>query len=371
MNASRLSQFSRRFSAPLLAGGLLAVSFIFSVVGCGSGSGTGVSALPVPGAAGSTNSNLAAFVGRTYAGQIALTDGQIGTVSVVVAAGGTASGTLEINDLTRKATTQAAKSRLIIATPFLSGTFDPATGAINLSGSYTVNGQVIPISIVGTLPTPPSVTGGSYSVTINGQTFSSTFGSTTGTNPTPSATPTPNPSGSPTPSPSASPAPASGAVQFAVVSQDANCNFVDPGINSWTIQRANFSLVPGSLYQLTSVIQGTNKSGGSFTVGWQRLKATTLVPETFTFVPVPQIGAFGDDFQGILQTGVTTVINGASVGAWRPTGGQLVVQSVNGSMVTVHGEKVEFSPTTGLGINRATGKFIADFTVTYDKVTGL
>ena len=201
------------FAAPLLAGAVVA-SLIFAAAGCG-GSGTSAGNLPLPG--GSSGGAVSAFVGRTYTSQVTLTDGQIGTLTATVAADNTASGTFEINDPTRKVSPASpaspVKSRLVIATPFLSGTFDPATGAISLSGSYTVGGQTIPISVIGTLPIPPATSGGSLTTTINGQSYTSSFGSTvTNPTPSPSATPTPNPSATPTPSPSPSATPAPGAV---------------------------------------------------------------------------------------------------------------------------------------------------------------
>ena len=200
--------FGKSFAAPLAG---IALFTFFALAGCGSGSGTSPAPgnVSLPGGGG-----LASFLGRTYSSQIVLANGEIGTLSVSVAADSTASGTFEINDLGRKVgPSKPAQGRLVIATPFLSGTFDPATGAINLGGSYTVNGQVIPIRVVGTLPLPPSASGGSYTVTVNGQAYTSAFGSTGGsTTPTPAPSATPNPNPTPGPTPSGNPTPAPGAV---------------------------------------------------------------------------------------------------------------------------------------------------------------
>lgn len=185
--------------APLLMAAVSAVWMTYAVSGCGSGGGVS----PTPGlpTLASLTAASSSFAGRSYASQIALANGQVGNLNVAIAANNTVSGTLQIVDPSR-----AAKTRLVIAMPFLSGTFDPATGAINLSGSYSLNGQTIPISITGTLPTPPSLSGGSVTISINGQSHTSTFGGGgTTTNPTPS--PSPSASASPSPSPSSSPAP--------------------------------------------------------------------------------------------------------------------------------------------------------------------
>ncbi len=374
----------RSAATPLFLTGSIATALVFAATGCGSGGGNSPAAngsavsLPVSSLPATSASAAAAYAGRSYSGSFTLANGQTGNVTVLTSGTGAASGRLEIVDPTRKAT---AKTRIVIATPFLSGTFDPTTGAISLTGSYVdANGQTIPISITGTLPVPPSTTGGSLTVTVNGQSYTTTFGGGT-TNPTPtpspsgSATPNPTPSASasptPSPSPTPTPSPASGAVQFTLVSKSADCNFADPGISGFSIVDARYANAAGQLYQFTSTIQGANRNTGSFTLGWQlHHSGGNFVPETFTFVSEPQIGPFGDDFQGILQTGVTIQTGALSVGAWRPTGGTLTVVSVNGKKVTVHGEKVEFTPTPSPGTN-GKGSFIADFTVTYDSVSGL
>ncbi len=213
----------RLAAVPLVVAGATASLLVFASVGCGSGGGTS----PAPGyPTGLAVSSL--YSGKAYTGQVSLENGQVGNVSVTVS-GTTASGTLEIVDPSRKAT---AKSRIVIATPFLSGTFDPLTGAINLSGSYTgPNGQTVTLSITGTLPVPPSTTGGSVTVTLNGQSYTTTFGGN-GTNPTPtpsgSASPSPTPSASPSASPSPSPlaSPPAG-VPFALVGGTAAYTFSD------------------------------------------------------------------------------------------------------------------------------------------------
>ena len=214
MNFTSRSRSRLTFVRPLFFAGTAASLMVFAAVGCGSGGGSA----PVGGGSILSSAPVVGYLGRLYSSQVALANGQVGTLTLTVAGNNTASGSLQIDDPSRGV--KPAKSRFVIATPSLSGTFDPATGAINLTGSYTLNGQTIPISIVGTLPTPPSLVGGSLTVTIDGQSYSSTFGGTGGgtTNPTSSpspsasASPLPNPSATPNPTPSATPTPAPGAV---------------------------------------------------------------------------------------------------------------------------------------------------------------
>ena len=60
-------------------------------------------------------------------------------------------------------------------------------------------------------------------------------------------------------------------------------------------------------------------------------------------------------------------------GSWQPAGGRLVVESVVGKQVTLRGENVVFTPSTGAGRddNPAVGTFTANFRVTFDNVNGL
>ena len=326
-----------------------------TLTGCGGSSASYVQ----PGG----SANQPNFAGRSYASAVTLANGQTGALLVSTNADGTATGTFTIDD--------GAPSRVVIATPLLSGTFDPVTGAFNLSGAYVFNGQNIPISITGTLPVPPSVTGGTITVTTGGESYTSTF--TTGPLPTPGPTPTPgtspSPSPSPSPTPTTSPSPGTGAFTFQLVSKSADCNFSDAGYANLPVKSAKLTGgASAGLYLFTGRLESGNTS---FQISWQRLNATNgLVPEAFTFVPNPAIGAFGDEFQGILGTAAIIPIGSLSAGAWSPTGGRLIVESVSGQTVRVRGENVEFTPNRFNAIS-AKGTFIANFTATFDNVSGL
>lgn len=323
----------------------------------------GIGTLTLTGCGGSSSSfvqpgggsgNLPSFGGRSYESTVRLANGQTGALRLSTNPNGTATGTFAIDD--------GVTSRLVIATPLLSGTFDPVTGGFNLSGAYAFNGQNFPISLSGTLPIPPSQTGGAITVVVNGETYTSSF--STAPLPSPGVTPTP---GSPIPSPSASPS--TGALRFQLVSKSADCNFSEAGFTGLPVESATLS---GGASAGLYLFAGTLKSGNtSLNISWQRLNAPNgLVPETFTFVPNPEIGPFGDDFQGVLGTAAIHQIGQLSVGAWSPTGGNLIVESVVGKTVRVRGENVEFSPNRFNAIS-AKGTFRANFTVTFDNVSGL
>ncbi len=316
-----------------------------TLTGCGGSSASFVQ----PGGSG----NQPSFASRTYASSVTLANGQTGALSVSTNADGTATGTLTIDD--------NMPSRVVIATPLLSGTFDPATGAISLTGAYVFNGQTFPISITGTLPVPPSVTGGTITVTTGGESFTSTF--TTPPQPTPGPTPTPGAS------PSPGPGPGTGAATFQLVSKTADCNVSEAGFASLTVKSATLS---GGASAGLYLFSGRLESGGtSVQISWQRLNAVNgLVPEAFTFVSSPEIGPFGDEFQGILGSVAITPIGQLSAGAWSPTGGRLIVESVSGKTVRVRGENVEFTPNRFNAIS-ARGAFVANFTATFDNVAGL
>lgn len=161
---------ARASSAVLALAAVLPLA-AFGLAGCGSDSGTS----PLTSGLGSGNNgggDDSAFTGRSYTSTLDLNDGQKGTLDMTVAADGTASGTLKIEDPSR-----AAVSRLVIATPIVSGTVDPDTGAINLTGGYTLNGRDFPISITGTLPNTSggAVTGGTLNLNLGGFTYTSNW----------------------------------------------------------------------------------------------------------------------------------------------------------------------------------------------------
>ena len=234
----------------ILAASLSVLTLVGStaiLTGCGSG-GTTVAANLAP---------TAAYAGSTLTSRVALANGQSGDLTLKLGTGNAATATMTITGPAARAQSRQTGGVIVIATPILSGTYDPSTGALNLTGSYTVNGQVYNISITGTLPVPPSTTGGSITVTVNGQSYTSTFGSLTaptptpGTTPTPSATPTPVATPSATPTPAATPTPgmrnqlvvtadnggATNAQLSPLVEGEVTANFypVTPGVNFVTV----------------------------------------------------------------------------------------------------------------------------------------
>lgn len=345
--------------APLLFAGAVTSSLMFAAVGCGSGGGTSPTpGLPLLSAAASS---AASFAGRSYASQIALANGEIGNLSLTTAAsnGNTASGTLQIVDPTR-----GTKSRLVIATPFLSGTFDPATGAINLTGSYTVNGQTIPIRIVGTLPPPPSTTGGSLTTTIGGQSYTSTFGGTTGTNPTPSpsasASPSPSPSASPTPSPSASASPSPNPSPSAPPVTVTGQRFVGT-ISAQTADYSGASSailaseLASSVFVNTSALVtptftqkrtgGTGETTVQFTLGTPGASATApIAPGTY---PIGQTS-------GIFAT---AFYNEGAANGWKAVSGDIIVDTVAGDVMTFRFVNVRMMFSRSFGSTTAQGSF--------------
>ena len=323
--------------------------------------------IPLAGCGGGSVSSIQSgaqlsFAGRSYASVLTLAAGQTGTLALSTSTDGTVSGTFSIDDSNVAA---GQRSRLVIATPLLSGTFNPVTGAFNLSGAYIFNGRSIPISVQGIFPIPPATTGGSITVTTEGHNYSSTFGAGVPVTPTPGPSATPLP----TPSPTASPNPGGTNFRFTLVSKSADCNFSDAGFTSLQFKEAK--LTGGSSLGLYAFNSKLTTGNTTVLIGWQRLHASSgLIPESFTYVPTPAIGAFGDDFQGILQTAIVIPVGTLSAGAWSPTGGRLIVESVVGKTVHVRGENVEFSPNRFNAIS-AKGTFTANFDATFENVEGL
>lgn len=162
----RRSATGRRNTLRLLAATATAGTLALSVLlaGCGGGTNDAVSNL-APG----QNSGGANFAGRSYQSVVTLGEARKGTLDLSVAADGTANGTIKVEE--------TATRQVAIGTFPLSGLVDLLTGALNLTGSYTVDGQTFPLSIQGTLPTL-GTTGGTVKITVNGQTFTSTFSGT-------------------------------------------------------------------------------------------------------------------------------------------------------------------------------------------------
>ena len=94
-------------------------------------------------------------------------DLQVSTAAV----GSAATGTLTLTDPTRDVKAAATRSRVIIATPNCTGTYDPKTGALNLTGSYEYPaGTKHTFTVTGTLPVAPSYKG-AITITIDGTAY--------------------------------------------------------------------------------------------------------------------------------------------------------------------------------------------------------
>ena len=327
-----------------LTGGLLA--------GCGSGGGTAPSSPLYTNLLGNGGSGATTFAGRSYQSTVALADGQVGNLTVTTSASGNAaSGTLSIVDPSRS----AAKTRLVIATPFLSGTFDPTTGAIHLTGAYTVNGQTFPISITGTLPVPPSFTGGSVTYVVGSQTYTSTFGGGGSVNPTPSpsastspspsasASPFPSPSSSPipTPSPSATPAP-TGPVNTITIT-GGTTNVLHALTNTHNLGAGIFHSAPvtNAGYISFTLSNGSSGSADEANLEVDIQTGATLAPGTY-----PVTGPSGLN----ANPGVVGVSYGEFSGGFRNyqaqpskgVSGQVVVEQVSPTLVRIRLENVAY-----------------------------
>jgi hypothetical protein len=142
------------------------------------------------------------FVG-SYRSQITLAENRTGTVELTTRRDGTASGTLTVR----------SSARTVIGIAPVAGSVNTSTGFVDLSGTFTENGQSGPVRFRATLPGGTAPSGGPAAGTgtlqIGGASFSGAVTAGTGSpSPSPSASPSANPS--PSPSPSTSPSPGTG-----------------------------------------------------------------------------------------------------------------------------------------------------------------
>lgn len=148
------------------------------LAGCGSGSRT----VTVSGPSGGS------FAGRSYtASNVSLGGYGTGSLLVAVDSHGGIAATITFADPATGAT---------LGTANLTGTLDSQTGAFSLSGTYTPGrGQatLVPVTVTGTLPTPPATTGGSATITVGSIVQTAAFSASS----SPSPSPSPSPSSSP------------------------------------------------------------------------------------------------------------------------------------------------------------------------------
>lgn len=137
-----------RFSRRTVALAIVALFALLSSAGCTGGG------------------NLLELSGRVFTASSVSLGANKGELRVTTSAGGnTATGTLTITDPSRA----AAPSRLVIASANCNGTYDPSSGALNLSGSYeNPTGTTHQFTVVGTLPTLGNNVHGSITITIDG-----------------------------------------------------------------------------------------------------------------------------------------------------------------------------------------------------------
>lgn len=154
--------------APVVLGLLLLPMLI---AGCGGGGG-------------STALLGGSFAGHTYSAT-GLSLGQfLASLQVTTSATTrTAAGTLAATSIAQPRARRAAAAQSLDGRPNCRGTYDPATGALQLSGQFTEpNGATHTFSISGTLPVPPA-TAGSLSITLDGVTYGPfLFGDNSGDN---------------------------------------------------------------------------------------------------------------------------------------------------------------------------------------------
>ena len=140
----------RHLRTVLISLGLLALSGL--LMGCG-------------GSGGDSTTPASIYAGKSASAAKMTLGSRIADLQVTTAASGNvATGTLTLTDPSRA-------TRLVIATPNCVGTYDPKTGALNMTGAYeSPVGTRHTFSIVGTLPVAPS-NKGSITVTLDGQAY--------------------------------------------------------------------------------------------------------------------------------------------------------------------------------------------------------
>jgi hypothetical protein len=156
--------YRRRFFAIALA--LAGISAV--VTGCGGGS---------------SEITTRTFTSNT----ISLGSSRTGKLTLNIKSDGTASGQLLLDDPSR------VKSRTIYPA-VLGGT--NSNNAFEVTGTFTINGSPIVVTVSGNLPANTVTNGGTITILLEGTTYTGTF---IGIQPTP--TPIPGPVGTPAPTP--------------------------------------------------------------------------------------------------------------------------------------------------------------------------
>jgi len=158
--------------------------------------GTATPVVVVPTATPTPTTGAAEFAGE-YSSTIALQGVEEAHLDLTVGADASASGTLEIVDLSaavvrRRNTSVASNISISVGFVSLSGSIDPAAGTFHFSGNITGPEGPIPFDLSGTLPSSPEGSG-SVDLIVAGESYSSTISAGAGPTPLPTSSAEPTP----------------------------------------------------------------------------------------------------------------------------------------------------------------------------------
>lgn len=308
-----------------LAGGLLS--------GCGSGS-DGTTGF-VQGGGGGANFGSRSYTANavTLRGDQALA-GKTATLALTTDATGGASGTLTIDD-------PASTTRVVIATPAVSGSYDPQTGALSLSGSFTINGVAYPFNISGTLP--PAGGAGSLTYNINGETYSTSFVIPAGGG-------------------------GGGTTGGTTGGQTQNGSF------EGTINNNGGANVSGGGVSIASAAGGTFTNGGALGVSFVQntgAGAKNLSVTSLGSVNVGQDITVGPDTIAVIynETSVNTSTFATTIKYFMGVGGTVKVLSASGGVIKVQLSNVRMSVDSSQAVGTGTGSFLLSGTATVNGAT--
>lgn len=290
----------------------------------------------------------------TYASTVALPNGATGTANIVVAPGGTCTGTLTVSG---GATRQVTSFSLGAGTYALSGTVDPTTGAFTMTGN--IGGE--PFSYSGTFPAPGNGNvGGSYTLTAGGQTYTGSFAGS-GIAPTPAPSPVVSPTPAVSPSPIASPSGTPLNITFSAIDGVQNVDTSDFTTAKNTLLQA-YPYGAGTVFQTLTIIANSSVAGSTdanrsrrFAVQFFVLKPT--VGAVYTTVGTLNAGVQFYQFEdnsGLSPSG--RLYNGS--------GGTVTVVARTASSITVRVSNMTMTPGNYIAGLPTTGAFVANAEIT-------
>lgn len=296
-----------------------------------------------------------------YSSTIALEGTQEAHLDLAVAADSSASGTLEIVEVSAtvlRHRSASVTSSLSISLGFvsLSGSIDPSSGTFHFAGNIDGPEGAIPFDLSGTLPSSPEGSG-SVTLAVAGQSYSSTISAGAG--------PTPLPTSSAPPTPTAVAGGCGHGVFGANFSNVVDSNMVDrsqqaignvtaissgDGIGGfiWVISAAQCGLVLGDVSH-NVIIQGSGLTtpiqAGTYALGTATPPFVGVTYSETLYNPLAPAGNYQH--------------------AWGSTGGTLTLTDAGGGAFTVHiaapmGEHVL--------LHSGTGTFDLDVSGTIDQV---